>query len=160
MPKRKITIPFIECPSEITIVRFALGTVKGLAVIDSGSEMTIFDKAFIDANAEEVLISPSESSLNITGVSSKASNVKNKCASANLRFEAHDGSELPLRVDGNVINLSPLRESFMNTYGEQYALDMIIGSDTLRGLRGSIDYNKGTLTLRAPKANKSKALSA
>lgn len=156
MQKRKITVPFIDCPSEITIVRFSLGAVKGLAVIDSGSEMTIFDKAFVEANADGVLIAPNKTKLNITGVSASARNIVNNNASANLCFKDHDGFVLPLNIKGNVINLSPLTESFKKTYGEKYVIAMIIGGDTLRGLRGSINYEKGTLTLCTPKRESNK----
>lgn len=132
----KTTINFIDCKSEIPIVSLRLKDGgEFLAIVDSGSEQTMFDKEF--AEEHNLSYNAEEAGYSIIGVATEYA-VNCSPVIANLDL----GENKSIGVVGITADLQSLAEHFAKNYGDEFKFKAIIGSDTLYKINAKIDYTK------------------
>lgn len=136
MKNNRTKINFINCKSEIPIVNLRLKDGgEFLAIIDSGSEQTMFDKVFADAHG--LPRDAENAGYNIIGVATEYSI---NCAPVVAVLDV--GKNKTTTIVGITADLTSLNEHFTNSYGEDYAFQAIIGSDSLYAIDAKINYIK------------------
>jgi hypothetical protein len=135
----KVKIPFVKNKSAVPVIRVRLNNGKeGYAVVDTGSESTMFDMQFVKKNKNYFEIQTTDSKMNLIGMSSSAE-VPLIRATTHLRFR--ESPDADVKANGLVVDLSHLTDNV----GRQVA--MIIGSKLLAQVRGKVNYDRRYLSV-------------
>ena len=143
MDKRP-TIKFGEYPTPIPV--FKCRTLDGkelLAMVDTGSEVTIFDPQLSDN-----LIAEEEDGTGITLHSIHGEDESNSSMyrlPLSVKTEMSDDSSLHLR--GIKSDLSSVSQFLKASYGWDEELYVVIGSDTLKAMEWIIDFDNNQIVL-------------
>ncbi len=147
--KNKAEIAFINtCESDIPLVSFSLeeGGERYLAIIDTGSELTLFDYSFVKKNQDYFVDVQNDGEYNVVGVSdNKSIHVSEKSTNFIFKDVNDEDKEIPLL--GLSTDLSDLSNRFMNTYGDEFNIVALIGSNEMRKLGCVIDFVKENISL-------------
>jgi len=139
-------IPFNKCKSDIPLITFSLkeGGETYNAIIDSGSELTLFDGSLIRSNENCFSRIPSGDEYNVVGLSdNKKIHVSE--LSTKLLLISNDNTKETIMVTGIETDLSDLSRAFADAHGKDYKPVVIIGSNELRRLGARIDYVKNVI---------------
>ena len=140
--QRKFKIPFHNSKTEVPIVKFYLDNgYEGFAVIDSGSESTVFDKDIIKQNKKSFTLDVTQDKMNLVGVANDQSAVPVVYAKANISFGA-----VSIEVNGMVVPLTHITQH-CKELGEDIVISAIIGSDTLTKYGVKLNYNKKEMVI-------------
>lgn len=135
-------IRFKHCPSEIPLISLMMDSGEScLAVIDTGSEQTIFDETFINEHKDDFAFFHTKEGYNMIGVATETQTL-----SRTIMMKAHVGKDT-LSIYGITADLSNLRIHFKKAYGDDYDIVCILGSDMLKCLNAKINMKQGYLTL-------------
>lgn len=150
MRKTRVTIPFATCPATLPIVSLYLANGEVWhAAIDSGSECTVFNAEFVRKNAGDFTADNQEVKTTLIGVASETVvNVEKKLASVTIKDK--DGAEVRMKMKGVSVDLSKLCDRFSESYGKQYNLQAIIGSDVMRDFKAIIDLGRMSIRIMVP----------
>ena len=137
---KRVTIPLRFRRSRIPLVNFRLaGDETYYALIDTGSETTLFDAALKD----KVEIKEIEADGDFTGIGGK---VEYKGIQyTDTSFILPGDIELPFI--GLIHDMTALSKHFKDKNKEYVRISAIIGSDLLKKHDAKIDYKNRTLTL-------------
>lgn len=131
--KQKCKMKFIDSNRDIPVVELKFrDEVSGYAVVDTGSEYTVFESDFVTKNREIFSLEYTEEYMQVINVSSeKVIPIINASASISV-----DDQELNLSGIKNDMHLS------VTVNGEKRPIITVIGNDFLTEYRANIDYKK------------------
>ena len=134
-------IKFIEHELDIPVVQFFLddGT-EAYAIIDSGSEQTLFDSNFVHQHRNSILTSVGFD-IRIVGMSS-AKNVIADIGKAVLAFPDSDETFIALEVSGLCVDISHIHDSMKVRSGNTPRISALLGSDFLSKYGCKLNFKK------------------
>lgn len=142
MKKRsEVEVSFIkECDSDIPVIRMSLDDTDAYAIVDTGSEMTVFDEKFLEG-LEKVKIKELDGTVGFSGIDG-SSNVPKRCARLKARFPGDNGNSYASgKINGLAYDLSGISKKL------GVKVSAIIGGDTLRQFNARIDCKQRVVTL-------------
>ena len=157
----KLTLPFVNTKCPIPIVRFPLADGKSIyAIIDTGSECTLYDISVKDANPELFGKSKYIGKQRVVGVNETkeadvyASGMRLSVKQENeediaFKFVAYSHSFFGESIKG-LIDMEGLTEN----------VPLLMGSDSLNWFNAKIDMKKKAICITIPKVKKKKAAEA
>ena len=137
--KERIKIPFVENKSVVPVVRFTLDSgATGCAVIDTGSESTVFDKDFVLQNKKSFRIEVTENKISLVGVMEN-NEAPIVYGTSSVEFAGQPGFKLDMQ--GMIIPLKNIESNL------GFPPAAIIGSDILNKLGAKLNFKRKTMTL-------------
>lgn len=141
----RIEIPLYYCKSRVPLVLFRLeGGEKHVGIIDTGSEVSMFDFSLKDGGMNEVNDGTETSFIGVNG-SGKTSRVSQ--VEGDITFKTKDDEHFQVRVDGVLFDFGSLTEAFQRRTGKDMSISALFGSDFLKEHDAKIDYKKKRLTI-------------
>ena len=144
--KKRVRVKFLDYGSDIPIVPFRISEdAVYFAILDTGSDTTIFDKTFVDKNkdlfADEGCVITDVQGLH--GV--KAMDIDK--VSSMISVGDITKPMLMLKVIGHVLDLSDIN-SHIHTYCDKSVnVSAVFGSDTFKAAKANIDYKNDELKI-------------
>ena len=139
---RKLAIPFVT-------FRLADGT-KGTALVDTGSESSVIDKAFVKAHKKQFQVEITDKKIEQVGFVGKTSIHIIKLA-APFFFKTYRGRKW-FRVevkDAMLYDLSHINQNIAEQEKIENAVQAIFGSDLFKAIQAEINYKNSTLTVNS-----------
>lgn len=136
MTKKNIKIPFIDCKSDIPLIELSLKNGKVCyAVVDTGSESTVFDTQWVRANKEQFDIQLTDKKMVMVGMKEKTT--------VPIIFSTADffpkGTDCKIPLCGMIAELSNIENHF-EVNSSPVSVVALIGSDTLTALNATLDF--------------------
>ena len=141
----RIIIPMYFCKSRVPLVLFRLeGDEKHVGIIDTGSEISMFDFSLKDSGMSEVNDGTETSFIGVngSGKTSKVSQVK-----GDVTFKTKDDEHFKVKVDGVLFDFGSLTEAFQRRTDKNISISALFGSDFLKKYNARINYRNKTLTI-------------
>lgn len=130
---------FENINTPIPIVKYKLGNEVCYAIIDSGSEQTVFDATFVKEHADLFKLRKEYNSrMSLSGVSPTGADIACHFARATLGFR----KPFEIEVEGLLMSLDHLSEHFNK---DGIKLSVLIGADVLAKHNARIDFDKQKL---------------
>lgn len=124
---------FENADTTIPIVKYRLGDGTYYAIIDSGSEQTVFDSDFVAEHDDLFRIRQENKMMSLSGVGEHPTEVNCRFASAIIGFR----KSFSIEVEGILMSLNHLMEHFSV---HDIRITALIGSDVLSANNAHIDY--------------------
>ena len=128
-----IKIPFVDTELGVPVIEFMVGNQKHTAIIDSGSQCTIFRRDIgekvCNTDLEVVTLSGSKK-------------IKSSDRLVKTLIEDETGIRHELEINGNYFDDNTMFEQFAS-----YRIDCLIGSDFLNQISAKIDYENKHLVI-------------
>ena len=125
---------FENVDTTIPIIRYKLNGEVCYAVVDSGSEQTVFDASFVRKNMESFSIRTDEDNrMSLSGVSPHCADVACQYASTTIDL----GRNKVIAVEGILMPLDHLSDHFDN---HGLHLSLLLGADVLSDNNAKIDF--------------------
>lgn len=141
----RIVIPLYYCKSKVPLVVFkAGGTEKHIGIVDTGSEVSMFDWSLM-ADGFDSEDAPGET--NFVGVNGEGSATKVSLVKGDITFRTKDGEHCTLSATGVTYDFSALTETFRKRTKKDISISAILGSDFLKEHNAKIDYKNKTLAI-------------
>lgn len=141
----KIVIPLYYCKSKVPLVLFrAGGDEKHVGIIDTGSEVSMFDPSLMVEGFESV---ESSGETNFVGVNGEGESTKVELIKGDVVFWAKDRERHTVETVGVTYDFSALTDAFRRKTGKDIAISAIFGSDFLKHYRARIDFTDNTLSI-------------
>lgn len=141
--KRKFKIKFSSESRMLPFVYIKFPDINEpyLALVDTGSEITLIDKGIVDRLSKSGKTStPLKSKLKLDGISGGTTEFQATMVSVETELiDIATGNSLSMVVTGATMNMESLKKSISNTEIETEMV-MIIGSDTLRKMNTEVNY--------------------
>ena len=143
--ERKV-IPFYFCKSRIPLVVFSLGDDKPffVGVIDTGSEVTMFDYKMKDQGLTVLDTQEETSFVGVNGESGSKSLTKFRDF---IRFTTKEHVPVSVPVSGILYDMTGLTEVFTRKLGKDITISAIFGADFLKEYNAKIDFRNKTMTI-------------
>lgn len=140
----RITIPLYYCKSRVPLVMFKLqGDAKYIGIIDTGSEISMFDPTLTDDGLS--VVSNSETSfVGVNGESGTSNVIQVK---GDIYFKTKDKDTCSVGISGVEYDFGGLTRVFQERFNKQISISAIFGSDFLKGYNAKIDFKNKTLTI-------------
>ena len=141
----RVEIPLYYCKSRVPLVLFRLNDdEKHIGIIDTGSEVSMFDFSLTDSGMEEVDDATETSFIGVngSGETNKVSQVKGE-----LIFKTKGDELAAVNVDGVLFDFGSLTEAFQRRTEKNVSISALLGSDFLKRRAAKIDYKKKTITI-------------
>lgn len=132
--KERVKVAFEEVNTAVPIVKIRLSNnSEGFAVVDTGSESTVFDKDFVKKSKNNFDIKITKEKINLVGVAQN-----NETPIIYAATEVFFGNDTMYRfgMKGMVISLANLKDNL------GFVPAAIIGSDLLEALDSKLDFKK------------------
>lgn len=149
----KREIKFVKVTNGIPVIRFFTenSSKEQYAILDTGSEISMFDSNFVKSAKKEFNIKVTEHKINMIGVGADsnvpivncAGKVKLKCEGDNIYFLEFDNAM--------VFALDKLSNHITNEKGKQITVSAIFGNDLLNTIKAKIDYENRMLVINTDK---------
>ena len=141
--RKKRKISFINSPSDVPIIEFIISDgTSGRAIIDSGSETTLFDMGFVKEHKKSFVININKEQINLVGIQNSNSQLSVK-ASCALTFGTLT-SQIQIN-DAVIVSLNDVNAHIINEYGEAFGISAILGSDFLVKNNMKLDFESKEL---------------
>ena len=141
------TIPFYFCKSKVPLAVFRLRNGKKyVAVIDTGSEVSMFDPDLKDDGLDTIENGDETSFVGVNGESGTVSIVH---VSDELDFKTKDGEIISVPIAGILYDMKELTSVFQRKFNKDIVISAILGSDFLKEYNAKIDFKNKTLTIDA-----------
>ena len=139
------TIPFYFCKSRVPLVVFRLRDDKPLvAVVDTGSEVTMFDTSMEDCGLS---VSDTEDETSFVGVNGESDVKSLRKVNGLLSFKTKDGDRCHATVEGILYDMTGITQVFRRRINKDIRISAILGSDFLKKNSANIDYRDRTLAI-------------
>lgn len=140
---KQLTIPFRKSRVKIPLVDiFIEGAEENLsAIVDTGSESTIFDTDFVD---EYGLLTTNSWDMSLADLKGEDKPITIKEVDTYIAF---GDEEVKLHVTGISADLSGVKDHIKNKYKEPTRITCILGNDFLRKYKTKINYKTKEITL-------------
>ena len=141
-------VRFVDSAFDIPIVKFSLGNgVESYAILDTGSEITTFDKDFILNNRAEFQILHTKEKINLVGMATEKEQPVIH-AGTKLYFSDKSGESSVCNVsEAMVMSLAIINENLKKQYLFAKEITAIIGCDVFLTLNAKIDFKNKTLNI-------------
>lgn len=139
-------ICFVDTGLDVPVIEIQCNGVTSYAILDTGSECTLFDAAFIKSikNKGGVRIYTDTEDKEIIMYAMKQS-VQPVMADASIILGDGKSSGRPIKCSGLIFNLSGINKHVEKTTGKK--IGVIIGSDTLNKYNMKIDFKEKIVSL-------------
>lgn len=149
----KIYIPFMESGSKIPLIEFDIDDNQYVALVDTGSESTLFDKSIPES--ENYKISETDYEMSLVGLSGETGSNRVTVANAIINIKDHyiKGNNeytqiVTMPVEAMITDLSYVSNGINERYGKHLVVKAILGSDFLKKYGAKIDYRRKQLSIR------------
>ena len=145
---KRIIIPLVESSCKLPMIRFDIGGEIHLALIDTGSESTLFDRH--TSTNENFVLEETNYVMSLVGLGGETS--KKRIISVKARLTICDDSNdyREVEVEGMLTDLTYVSEGIGARFGNELKVAAIIGSDFLTEHCAVIDYKRKELSFLAP----------
>jgi len=139
MSNTKITVPFVDCGSNIPIIRVKVGDMWTNAIIDTGAESTLVSADML--GIPEAKITEEDLIANFTGVGDyKGKKIVRLDVDAKIKNRK-------FVISGYDFDLSAIIEHFDKYCGYKDKISFVLGSDFLNRHDTVVDYEERLVTL-------------
>lgn len=140
-------IKFVDTGLDVPVVAFYFRQKKYYAILDTGSECTLFDKDFVKENKDDIEINMDSDDKDIIMYATKQS-MKPVTAKTTISFVSDENilrvvNHIP--VDGIVFNMSEINEYVWQASGIK--VSAVIGSDILNKYKMKLDFKDKSLLI-------------
>jgi len=144
--RKRIRVKFESEKSDIPIIKILFGERKECyALLDTGSEQSLFDNEFVKQNKLLFEIDQRQEMLEMKGLT-ETNNTP--VLSWITLFRVGEGKESRvIPAEGVVFDLSHISDHLVNAYDEDIKIVAILGNDFLSRYNVIIDYEKREITL-------------
>lgn len=141
----RLKIPFYYCKSRVPLVIFRLrGEKTYVGLIDTGSEITMFDPSMKDEGMSVDEIPQMTSFVGVNGDGDPTSVFR---ASDTIRFKTKDEEMVDVPVTGIFYDMTGLSVVFEKKLEKKFPISAIFGADFLKDANAKIDFRSKTLTI-------------
>lgn len=133
------TIDF-ELVGVIPVVRFRLDNWDYYGILDTGSELTFFDKKVFPFKKKN------DVSLSTIGATESKISIAN--VNGELVFSGRDGKQISYPVSGFSTDLSGPTKHFQNQFDYKHNIDAVFGADFMKKYAAKIDIKNKTLKIK------------
>lgn len=138
---KRISIPFLGESSEVPFVWFSLANgVAGCALVDTGSESTIFDLNFVRAFKDQFKINKTKNKINFVGISKGSEQ-----PIVNVNCKVYLSGKNEFSAEGILSDLSYVKAHLHSNFDIE--LSAIFGSDFLNSIGAKINFKKRKLEI-------------
>lgn len=132
-------------PNRIPSVRITLPGIYGerLAMIDTGSAITLYDEGIADAVLHETSMN---CEMDVTGICG-SQNSSGEWITSVVTMHDTEGNPVHLKMEGATYDMGGVIDYYRTNYGLDPDFAMIIGSDVLSSLGARIDYENNMLMI-------------
>lgn len=153
---KKYSFPFFESKSLVPFIKFTTEEGKDIfALVDSGSESTLFDRSLMEECPEVIKSTVALGTISMVGINGKRETTVDG-ARLSLPATTVDGREGRIGLKAVSDDLSTLSEHVKKVYGSPEKMSLLIGGGALRALHAKIDYAKKVITFSLEEINKTK----
>ena len=148
--RKKITIDF-ACESDslpFIWVRFGGMDKPKLALIDSGSQITMLDRSVAEEirDTAKIVLRKANDDVILDGVGGTKTHDDAVSFASFVEVTDEEGNPCSITLDGISVDMGPIASALKNACSTADTV-MIIGSDTFRKLKAKIDYKKKKVLL-------------
>lgn len=142
----KTIIPFAETNSKIPLVEFKLDGIWRIALLDTGSESTLFDYNIPESEYFEK--NETDFEMSLVGLSGETK--KNRIINATAWLDMTDiyGNTSTMSINGILSDLTNISNGINERFGKHLNVSAVFGSDTLKKYGAKIDYRRQQLTIK------------
>ena len=148
--RKTITVDFEEESRLLPFIRVKFDGIEGerLALIDTGSELTVLDCDIVEkiSKKSNLVKLKSTDDITIDGFGGTENHKNSSYFASLVTITDTEGQEWNIPVDGASINISSIKEPFLKACGSAETV-MVIGSDTLKKLKAKIHYPRKQLSI-------------
>ena len=138
--RRKINIPLIEFESKVPVVKLKLGERELFALVDTGSESTLFDESLREI--EGIKVKELNSDMSFVGLQGKTEDKKISIFSGEFKSRRSK-----IRIAGIGADLSSISHHFKKSYNSDIVISILLGCDFLDTYEAVINFDNHTMTL-------------
>ena len=140
---RKIEIGFTESLNRLPFIEIKFEGVKEpkLALIDTGSEITILDEDMMHRIDRNFITTSEAGTISIDGFSGSSERSKQVLFTTTICVKDVNGEEWKHGIRGVLMDFSSVKEP-LNAACPSADVVAIIGSDTLHEMKAQLDYKK------------------
>ena len=144
-------ISFQEMPNDIPFVKVRFGKEDKpyLALVDTGSALTLFEESIYD---DYCLLGEKEDKveMDITGINGEKS-YGGRTLKPIVRLEDSENHTLDFKAWGCTFDFSSLNDFYKEVYNLDKRIVMLLGADTMRSLGIMVDFSGKTLLMNQVK---------
>lgn len=137
---KKISVKFVTFESKVPIVEVRSGEFAFHALVDTGSESTLFDHAVVNKGGAVSIDTGKE--MDFVGLNGKTKRQEIKAVHEDFII----GNQ-PVNIFGLLSDLSSLRGHIKEMYGKEMPIHAILGSDFLKHYDAILDFEEQTMNL-------------
>lgn len=138
--RRRINIPLIEFESKVPVVKLKLGERELFALVDTGSESSLFDESLREI--EGIKVKELNSDMSFVGLQGKTEDRKIVILSSEFKSRRNK-----IRIAGIGADLSSISHHFKKSYNSDIVISILLGCDFLDTYEAVIDFDNHTMTL-------------
>ena len=138
MKKRKVIVPFEPFSKTVPIIKFCVKDKVFYGIIDSGSEISVFNK---ESFSDMSLLSTTVNSMSMVGINGSNKTEAIKLVNTDVKIVSIQ-EDLYLPCIAFISDLSNITEHFRRIFDSKISVDAILGSNFLTLHKAKIDYNK------------------
>lgn len=138
--RRKINIPLIEFESKVPVVKLKLGERELFALVDTGSESTLFDESLREI--EGIKVKELNSDMSFVGLQGKTEDKKISIFSGEFKSRRSK-----IRIAGIGADLFSISHHFKKSYNSDIVISILLGCDFLDTYEAVINFDNHTMTL-------------
>ena len=142
----KIIIPFADSSCRIPLVKFSIDNVEYTALLDTGSESTLFDYHINESDNYKK--NETDYKMSLVGLSGETEKGRIVEVSTNVCIHDIFDNQYVISVKGITSDLTNVTECINERYGKHMKVFAVIGSDTLKMYGAKIDYRRQQLTIK------------
>lgn len=136
-------ISFVECSSGVPIIKFVLSDgTEGYALVDTGSDPTMFDKNFILQHKKSFRLVDGEG-ITMIGLYAEDKNLDKHITTTITVGDIK--IDIP---DGMIVDLSIVHDAIKTSDDNPVRIAAIIGCDTLLQYGVSVDFDKKVIKIK------------
>lgn len=136
-------ISFVECSSGVPIIKFVLSDgTEGYALVDTGSDPTMFDKNFILQHKKSFRLVDGEG-ITMIGLYAEDKNLDKHITTTITVGDIK--IDIP---DGMIVDLSIVHDAIKTADDSSIRITAIIGCDTLLQYGVSVDFDKKAIRIK------------
>lgn len=141
----RITVPLYYCKSRVPLVTFrALCGISRVALIDTGSEVSMFDQSLIGQGMRVV---DEGKETNFVGVNGDGGTSRITRVEGIVGMKTRDGENKDVPVSGVIYDFTSLTDIFRKRTKKEVTVSALLGSDFLKAYNAKIDYKNKILTI-------------
>ena len=137
---KMMKIPFVEFESKVPLVEFRVGEHGFVALVDTGSESTLFDPEILTKGGIEPI--HTGKAMDFVGFNGKTERAEILAVHDDFIL---DGQKV--NIFGLVQDLSSIRKHLKDQYGKDMQVHAIFGSDFLENYDAILDFEEHVMLL-------------